>query len=64
MFEIYAKDDVLKKEIDDYALKTKYVNQGNRKYKNRNYAANQQSILKKLKILIERSINDYNNKKF
>jgi hypothetical protein len=62
MLEIYAKDNVLKKDIDAYALETKYIVDGYKKYKNRNYNANQQSILNRLKILIQQSINDYNKK--
>jgi hypothetical protein len=57
MFEIDIKGIILIKDIDAFALDTKYVDD---KYLNINYMQNQQSLLKKLKKIAEADVIAYN----
>ena len=57
IIEIHTNDKILRKDIDDYALETKYDDE---KHLNRNFDSNQKSILNKLKIVIERDVDVYN----
>lgn len=53
IYEIHLKNQLIKKEIDDFYLKTKYIDD---KFLNINYSYNQNSILKKLYDLVELEI--------
>jgi len=57
IFEIHTINRILKKDIDDYALETKYNEE---KHLNRNYYSNEKSILNKLKIVVEHEVDVYN----
>lgn len=57
IFEIHTNDKILKKDIDDYALETKYDDE---KHLNWNFNSNQKSILNTLKIVVEHDVNIYN----
>lgn len=53
IFEIHIKKKLIQKDLDEYALSTKYIDE---KHINKNYSYNQNSILKKLNDLIELEI--------
>ncbi len=53
ILEIRVAAKTIHKEIDDFAMQTKYVTG---KHLNRNYATNQSSSLNRLRILIEKEI--------
>ena len=53
ILEIHVGDNAIHKEIDDFAMQTKYVTG---KHLNRNYATNQSSSLNRLRVLIEKEI--------
>jgi hypothetical protein len=57
IFEIVIGNKVLKKDLDEYALETKYIDG---KYLNLNYSRNKQSYLNKLKIIVEKKVSIYN----
>lgn len=58
LFEIHIIGDyILKKDIDDFALETKYDGEKNL---NSNFYSNQKSVLNKLKTIVERDIDEYN----
>ncbi|MEP6612085.1 MAG: hypothetical protein ABJA76_09385, partial [Mucilaginibacter sp.] len=56
IFEFYTNDKELKKDIDDFALETQYID---KKYVNLNYQSNKKSILIKLKGIVEREVAVY-----
>jgi hypothetical protein len=55
IIEIHVPDKLIEKNIDDFALETKYV-EG---HPNKNYYPNQKSSLNLLKNIIERDVNIY-----
>ena len=57
IFEIHTNNKIVKKDIDDYALETKYDEE---KHLNRNFYLNKKSILNKLKLAIEHDVDMYN----
>ncbi len=57
IFEIHAGNEILKKDIDDFALETKY---DEKKHVNKRFYSNKKSILNKLKILVEYDVSAYN----
>ena len=57
ILEIYIGDNILKKDIDDFALETKYDEE---KHLNRNFYPNKKSILNKLKMQVEHDVEMYN----
>jgi hypothetical protein len=57
IFEIHTSNGILKKDIDDYALETKYDEE---KHLNRNFYSNRKSILNKLKKVVEHDVGVYN----
>ena len=57
IFEIHTRHTVLRKDIDVFSLETRYFDN---KHLNKNYLNNQQSILNKLKIIVEDDVNRYN----
>jgi hypothetical protein len=58
-FEICIGKTRINKDIDAYALETKFVDD---KYLNKNFYANKKSVLNKLKVITERVVDDYNKK--
>jgi len=57
IFEINIKGKITSKDIDDFALETKLVDD---KYINKYYNRNQKSILNKLKKIVEAEVSTYN----
>jgi hypothetical protein len=57
IFEIHTRHRVLRKDIDVFSLETRYFDN---KHLNKNYSNNQQSILNKLKIIVEGDVSSYN----
>jgi len=53
IIKIYVGNKIIKKDIDEYDLNTKYLDG---KHPNRNYLPNQRSALNKLKTLIEKEV--------
>ena len=53
IFEINIKKELIQKDVDDFALLTKYVDG---KHMNKNYSYNQNSILRKLNDLIKSEV--------
>ena len=56
IFEFDINNKLFTKNIDDFALETKYYE----RHLNVNYAKNQSSLLNKLKIMMEKEVADYN----
>jgi hypothetical protein len=57
IFEIHTRHRELRKDIDVFSLETRYFDN---KHLNKNYWSNQQSILNKLKIIVEDDVSRYN----
>lgn len=57
IFKFYKNNKEIEKDIDDFALETKYIE---KKYINLNYQSNKKSVLIRLKDIVEREINVYN----
>lgn len=59
IFEIHVGEKLVKQDIDDFALETKYV-EG--KYLNKNFYPNKKSVLNELKFIAEQAVNSYNKR--